>query len=206
MNWEGVGMNMLALVFCALALICIFIMLCCAGIRLFQHIMQKEKPERLLSFREEKLWLCVLAIMLLTSRYCIMYLYLFQNDPNPALNDALVRQYLFGLFVSLVWPIQLPDLVGSIVILAINRTWKRRSGASAKAIRFHKALFICACVGFLLLVTYVSALYRLEMLSLESAYTRFLFGKCLALVLIVISLKEECGTGDGTASHLIRHN
>ncbi len=168
--------------------------------------MQKEKPERLLSFREEKLWLCVLAIMLLTSRYCIMYLYLFQNDPNPALNDALVRQYLFGLFVSLVWPIQLPDLVGSIVILAINRTWKRRSGASAKAIRFHKALFICACVGFLLLVTYVSALYRLEMLSLESAYTRFLFGKCLALVLIVISLKEECGTGDGTVSHLTRHN
>jgi len=192
-------MTTLAMILWGLASLYIMVMTIRGAIILVKTSKMTEKPGRLLPFRQEKLWLCGLVIMLLMVRYFVVFAYVFQDNPNPAINGELLRNYLLAFLISIVWPPQLFDLGGSIAFLSVSAVWKHKHGQHRAAVSFNKYMFIGVCAAFLVVMTTVFTLHRLGSVSLSATYAVLLFGKCISLVLIVMSLSERAVlTKDGT--------
>ncbi len=184
-------MTSIAMGLWGLSSIIISIMIVKTVVRYINYNKMAEKPAKLLSFREEKIWLSGIVVMLLMVRYFIVFAVLFSDNPNPVVNGALLRQYFKGLFFSLIWPIQLPTLIGSVVIYIINRKWKRRSRMTVSSVCNNKTVFIGVCVAFFILVVVIYTLHLFDLVSFGTVYTMFLFGKCIALVVVLMSLSEK---------------
>lgn len=187
----GLHMTLAAMLLWAVSALFVSIMLLRGIISYLRSAKMPEKPGRLLSFREEKLWLCGLVLMLLAARYFIVHAFLFQDGPDPALSSALFGRYLQGLLFSFLWPAQLFQLIGTVVFFFLHSAWKRKNAPSRTSVVSNKSVFIGVCAAFLLLTTAAAALWRLDRITLSAAYTTFLVGKCIALVCILMSASEK---------------
>lgn len=55
----------------------------------------------------------------------------------------------------------------------------------------NKTVFIGVCVAFFILVVVIYTLHLFDLVSFGTVYTMFLFGKCIALVVVLMSLSEK---------------
>ena len=146
---------------------------------------------RILTLREKKLWICALLTIILMERFVFVYLSVFRDNPATAFTPAIIKQYLGTLLLSLVWPPQVPVVVGSIAILVLNRSRERTSGISAEPARYDRRIFIGTVLAFFLLVTTSFLLLRMNRIHGLLFYSLFLFGKFFAFLAVILSMNEQ---------------
>ncbi len=161
-----------------------------SAIQLVQYKKRQEKTPPLLSQKEERILLCGLVVMVLMSRYVIEYVSLFRDDPTAVVSGALVKQYLINMLFALIWPGQRLFLITSIAALATDWAWKRKSGKPRETVHYHNSVFTIVCWAYLVMITTVSFLHHLTLMSTGTTYTFFLFGKCIALVLLLMGTSK----------------
>lgn len=154
-----------------IALILVIVLIVRTATRVIRYKKAVEKPEKLLSFQEERLLLCGTVVILLMARYLFAYVTIFKANPNPEINGALLKQYLWTMLIALVWPVHSLALIGSIVTFAVNRAWKRKTSSARSVMRFQKTGFVETCATFFILVIATSILYRSGLFSMGNAYT-----------------------------------
>ncbi len=153
---------------------------------------------QILTLSDKKLWICALLTVVLMGRFVFVYLSVFKNNPVAAFNAAMIKQYFVAFLLSLVWPPQIPMLLGSAVVLVLDRSRERASGNAAGLVRYDRRVFIGIGLAFLLLVTASFLLLHLNLLHALLFFSLILFGKYIACLVVVLSIHEQKRTQENT--------
>ena len=151
---------------------------------------KNHEQEPVLGFREKKMWVCAIVVSLFLSRF-LMVSSLFQEGSNIAIGISVWKKYLWKLFLSFLWPPQLPVLLGSIVLLATNRALEHSRGILQPKIHFDTGVLIGSCSAFLILTAAGFIIFHLEFISAEALYFVSLYGKCIAIIAFILSMSEQ---------------
>ena len=153
--------------------------------------------EKILSSQEKKIWICSIIAILLLSRFLIVYSSVFHESPNIRIGITEWKNYLWCLFLSFVWPPQLPVLLSSIAILTTNHALERSKGRSRPIVRFNIRVFIGTCSTYFSLVVAGVTMYHLSIINIGVLYFILLYGKCVAMIILVLSLSEQAHSRQG---------